>query len=260
MPSPITMPTLRDVRRALTSLLLVGAMLAPAVESIAHWPIHTPFDVSMPMHLTLLVAVALVTFGLTDRGVLAETPWSVWLLAPPIAVGIATIVRWRANVFYTADTIVDGMALLFAVHAGTGLLRRQAMRRAELALVEHEPSHRWRRAADLRRHIRARCLPATPALRLADALDATVGWIVLVAWILIAFEHRHPAGPLLLVAGALATLALLALVPDALATFGPLARRRMARHDRMARARGPALVRDDDAGTSLDRPLARRQS
>jgi len=38
----------------------------------------------------------------------------------------------------------------------------------------------------------------------------------LASWTLIAFAHRHPAGPLLLAAGAVEVLALLALVPDAL--------------------------------------------
>jgi hypothetical protein len=54
-------------------------------------------------------------------------------------------------------------------------------------------------------------------VRVADGLSVLVGWILSASWILIAFEHRHVAGPLLLLAGALELLALFAVVPDALA-------------------------------------------
>jgi hypothetical protein len=68
-------------------------------------------------------------------------------------------------------------------------------------------------------------VPATPAVRLADALIVLAGWLLLATWTLIALAHRHPAGPLLLLTGAIEVLAFLALVPDALVGSGLLAAR-----------------------------------
>jgi hypothetical protein len=62
---------------------------------------------------------------------------------------------------------------------------------------------------------------------LADALTLLVGWILLATWALIALAHRHPAGPLLLLAGGIELLTLFALVPDALAAPSPLPSRRV---------------------------------
>jgi hypothetical protein len=195
--------TLRDTQRELTSLLLVGAMLAPVVAAIAGWPVHTPFGVPLLAHVTGLVALGLVWFGVAGR---VEPPLRMWrsiewLLVAPAAATFAAIVRERANVFYTERALVEGMAVLLVVHAGASVLRARTPRR-----------------------------PGAAA-RLSGVLTRAVGWLVLASWVLIALEHRHPAGPLLLAAGAMQTLALLALVPDALAGAGWLTPHSAARPD-----------------------------
>ena len=214
----ITAQTLRDIvremHRELTSLLLVGAMLAPFVAVVAGWPVHTPLGVPLLVHGASLLALGLLWFGIAGHA--DATPGArrtiEWLLVAPAAATFAAIVRERANVFYTERALVEGMAVLLVLHAGASVLRARTCRR-----------------------IRARCLPATPAVRLADLLTGAVGWLVLGAWVLIALEHRHAAGPLLLVAGAMQTLAFLALVPDALASAGWLTPRTLA----------PSAPRDD---------------
>ena len=218
---------LRETHRQLTSLLLVGAMLAPLVSAIAGWPVHTAFDVPLSVHLGMLVAVGLVAFGLSERddGTPARRRPIGWLLVPALAVSFAVIVHERANVFYTGSAIVDGSAVLFTLHVAVGMLRARAHRRLDVHLVPHEPRGRWRRGAEWGRRLRARALPTTPALWLSDGLTISVGWLVLASWVLIALEHRHPAGPVLLAAGALEALAFLALVPDALAGSPQLLRR-----------------------------------
>ena len=221
-----TTPTWRDIlretHRQLTSLLLVGAMLAPVVGVVAGWPVHTPLRVPLAVHAAALAAVGLVAFGLADRDAiwLSRRRRAGWLLMPAFAVSFAIILEERANAFYTERLLVDGTALLFTLHLAAGLLRRRALRRHDPCVAERAPDGWWQRGPEWRRRVHARCLPGTPALRIADALITAAGWLVLAAWALIALEHRHPAGPLLLAAGALEALALLALVPDALAGWG----------------------------------------
>ena len=212
---------LREIHRELTSLLLVGAMIAPLVGGAVGWPVHTPLGVPLLVHATALIAVGLLRIGLGDR---VDAPpairWVHWPLVPPVAAGFAWLVQARANVFYTERLLADGMAVLFTLHMAAGLLRSRARRRIDPFFHETDDWSRWARGAAWRRRVRARCLPLSPAMWVADALTVLVGWLVLASWVLIAFEHRHLAGPLLLAAGALETLALLALVPDAMATLG----------------------------------------
>lgn len=223
---PMLRDILRVMQRELTGLLLAGAMLSPIAAATLGWRVHTPFAMPLIMHETLLVAIALVAFGIGERddvsiASIATRRWAGRLLVvAAVAAGFAVIVDERANVFYTERALVDGMTLLFALQLGVRLLRRRAVRRLGLHVAAPEPSRRWRRGAEWRRRFRARCLPATPGIRVSDALVAAVGWLLLTAWVLIALEHRHPAGPMLLAAGGIELLALLALVPDVLAGTG----------------------------------------
>jgi hypothetical protein len=234
----ITFPTLRDtlreMHRELTSLLLVGAMLAPFVAAVAGWRVHTPLGVPLLVHGASLLALGLLWFGIAGHA--DATPSArrsiEWLLVAPAAATFAAIVRERANVFYTERALVEGMAVLLVLHAGASVLRTRTCHPPDRA-DDDAPSGRGP-GAEWRRRIRARCLPTTPAVRLADLLTGAVGWLVLGAWVLIALEHRHAAGPLLLVAGAMQTLAFLALVPDALASAGWLTPRTL----------GPSAPRD----------------
>ena len=53
----------RATRRELTTLLLVGAMLAPLAAALAGWPVRTPLDVPLRLHVRLLMAVGMVAYG-----------------------------------------------------------------------------------------------------------------------------------------------------------------------------------------------------
>lgn len=220
---PMLRDVLRESHRELTSMLLAAAMLSPIAAAVLGWRVYTPLAMPLLMHETLLVAIALVAFGIGDRddATMAARRWAGRLLIVPLAaVGFAAIVQERANVFYTERALVDGMAVLFALQLGVRLLRRRALRRLGLYVAEPETPRRLRRGAEWRRRFRARCLPATPGVRVSDWLVVVVGWVLLAAWVLIALEHRHPAGPMLLAAGGTEVLALLALVPDVLAGTG----------------------------------------
>jgi hypothetical protein len=223
--------------------LLAAAMLSPIVAAVLGWRMYTPLAMPLLLHETLLVALALVAFGISERDdAMATRRWAGRLLVvPPVAVGFAAIVHTRANVFYTERALVDGMALLFVLQLGVRLLRRRALRRIGLYVAEPEPPRRAQRAAEWRRRLRVRCLPATPGVRVSDGLVTVVGWLLVAAWVLIALEHRHPAGPMLLAAGGIEALALLALVPDVLAGNGWLAAESARGADRPGHL---ALVRD----------------
>ena len=253
----------RAIGRELTSLVLVGAMLAPIVAAAAGWPVHTPLDVPLAIHAALLASIGLVVFGLarTDDALSARRRRIGWLLVPPFAVAFAMVVNERANVFYTERLLVEGMTALFILHLAMGALRRRAHRRLDPCPVATAPPWRWRRGAEWRRRLRARCLPTTPGIRLADALIMTVGWLVLTSWVLIALEHRHPAGPLLLAAGAMEALAVLALIPDALAGSGSPAPWTASPNAGAAPDGPPALANDDSpAGSSFGSHVLRRPS
>jgi hypothetical protein len=204
----ISTPTIREPMRAahrtLTSLLLVGAMLAPLVAAIAGWPVHTPLGVPLFVHVMVLVALGLVWFALSggSDGMVRVRRWiGRVLMASAAATMFAAIVHERANVFYTERALVEGMAVLLILHVAASVLRARTRR------------------------------PTTPAVWLGDVLTGVSGWLVLGAWVLIALEHRHAAGPVLLTAGVMQTLALLALVPDALAGARWNAAHSSARHD-----------------------------
>lgn len=215
---PVLRDTVREIHRELASRLLAAAMLSPVVAAAAGWPAATPLGVPRLVHGGLLIALALAAFGATDRDdpTITTSHWTSWLPVLPLAAVFAIVVRHRANFFYTEQALIDGMALLFTLHVGVAVLRRRARRRSGVCRAEPESPHRWQRGAEWRRRIRARCLPLTPGMQISNTLGAVLGWILLASWTLIAFAHRHPAGPLLLAAGAVELLALLALVPDAL--------------------------------------------
>ena len=71
--------------------------------------------------------------------------------------------------------------------------------------------------------------------------------MLLASWMLIALEHRHPAGPLLLAAGAMEVLAFLALIPDALAGVGWLGPRAAPPELHAARGGHHLTLVDEDA-------------
>jgi hypothetical protein len=92
----------------------------------------------------------------------------------------------------------------------------------------------------------------TPGVHLADALTRFLGWLLLATWVLIALAHRHPAGPLLLLAGAIELLTLFLLVPDVVGRRRPFAERGSTEKRYLGRLRPSANVHHD-----ASRPTAR---
>jgi hypothetical protein len=253
---------LRDTHRALASLLLTGAMLTPVVQVVAGWPVHTPFGVPLLVHVAILAALGVAAAVTTIRGrARRDWEWLRWLIVPPIAVGLAVILHARANAFYTERALIDGMAVLFTLRMGVALLRRRALRRLVLAAADHRGPLWWRHGAEWRHRLSGRSLLVTPGVRVADALTVLVGWLLLATWTLIALAHRHPAGPLLLLVGAIELLTLFALVPDALAGYARLANRRPYDEWQAGDERAPARVRHDTVTPPARTiPMLRRDS
>jgi hypothetical protein len=223
---------LRDVRRMvqrdLTSRLLVAAMLAPVMSALLGWPTPTPLGVPLALHAAILTAVLLIEIVRMHCDVESRVALRLaeWAPVPLLSVAFAVLVRERSNVFYTGRALMDGMALLFAVHAGLSALRQRAQLRRDIRLVGANASD-CASATGERGWSRTVCASTSPAVRLSDRLTTVVGWSVLVSWLLIGLAHRHVVGPLLMLAGVLEVIALVVLVPDVLAIMGWLPRDRI---------------------------------
>ncbi len=195
---------LRDTERVLTSELLFAAQLSPLVAWAMGWPVHTPLEVSLGVHLLLLTSfAALYAAGATRspagplRGVVVRCATGAIL-----AGAVAVVLRERANAFYTASSLMNAMGLLLVAHLLLEVMRTGLLARRELSAKGRMP------------------LSALPAVTLADLLTRMTGWAVLASWVLIWFSHRHVVIPILLLGGAFQALALVVLVPDALAVRG----------------------------------------
>jgi hypothetical protein len=255
--------TRRSFEVELTSRLLVAAMLIPLVEALFGWRAHTPLDVPLAVHASILgVMVLLALSPSVADGQDGRVPRAaLWLPVPVLAIVFAVLLSARSNVFYTEKALMEGMAVLSIIHFACCWLRRRALARSGLHLVDPAAT----RVTRLRIWWNGRGSQAgsvvIPAVRLADALSTIVGWSVLIAWVLIALAHRHVVGPLLIIAGALASVALVVLLPDALL---PPGRRPWTRGTRQAQHTHPdhLLVVRGDAPTHARHvaPHLRRRS
>ena len=210
--------TRRSFEVELTSRLLVAAMLIPLVEALFGWRPHTPLEVPLAVHASILgimvlLAVAPFVAGRQEarvpRGVL-------WLPVPVLATVFAVLLSARSNVFYTERALMEGMAVLSMIHFAGCWLRRRALARSGLSLVDPSATRVARLRVWWKGSGSQAGLVVIPSVRLADALSSIVGWSLLIAWVLIALAHRHVVGPLLIIAGALASVAFIVLLPDAL--------------------------------------------
>ena len=251
---------LRDAHRALASLLLFGAMLAPVVEYVAGWPVHTPLGIPLAAHAAIITGLGVAAARATVRGRLRRhRRWLRWLLVPPIGVVLAAILRARANAFYTERALIDGMAVLFVLRIGATMIRRRAIRRLGLAAAQQDTRLWSRRGAEWRLRRSVRALLVTPGVRFADVLTVLVGWLLLATWTLIALAHRHPAGPLLLLSGAIELLTVVVLVPDAFAGRDMLVAHRLDDESRADPAGEPNIVRRRELSPSARSPFTLRR-
>lgn len=192
----------RNVERELASRVLIAAMLAPLVAFPVGWTPSTPLGVPLALHSAILFALALLMLGrFHPRETHGAHRLTFWISTLILGFAVALLLHERANAFYTAKALMEGLALLFVVHLGVCALRHRA----------------------------TALLATTPAVRLADRLTTVVGWCILASWVLIAREHRHIVGPLLIGAGILETVAFIVLIP-----------RTMPRSRLLARMRRPA--------------------
>ena len=253
----------RGLEDELTSRLLVAAMLIPLVEALFGWRAHTPLDVPLAVHASILGVVLFLAFGPNaPESPAARFPRAArWLPVPLLAVVFAVLSSVRSNAFYTETALIEGMAALFAIHFTGSWLRRRARARPALTLVEPAATRAARFRGWWRGHPTHVRVGITPAVRLADALTNIVGWSILGAWTLIALAHRHVVGPLLVVAGALASVALVVLIPDAVFTSGRRVWPRVVRHAERAHPEHLVIIRGDAPPHSLHVvPHPRRRS
>jgi hypothetical protein len=202
----------------LTSPLLMAAMLIPLVEALFGWTVHTPLDVPLSLHLGILTALSLIAPFTSVRARSKDEiqPRLLWLSVPPLALVMAIVLSARSNIFYTGRALMEGMSVLMVLHVVSRRLRRRTLRRGDVSMVRTSMSHIARFRVWWASRVSATPLPRTTAISTADALPIIVGWLLFVAWLLIALEHRHPAGPILIVAGGLETIALIVMIPEAL--------------------------------------------
>lgn len=205
------------VSRELTLCLLLAAMIGPVVARMLGWPVYTPLDVPLLLHVVILISFVLVIrWESRPRRLRAALSRASWGALPVLAVAFAALLHVRSNVFYTARALMEGLAVLLILEVVLRELRRRAVVGSIRACTPDAPHDRPPVTnAELNRSM---WLGRGPAIRLADSLTTVVGWSILASWILIALEHRHVVGPLLLIGGALQAIAMLVLVPDAIAS------------------------------------------
>jgi hypothetical protein len=228
--------------RELTLCLLIAAMLGPVVASVLGWPVYTPLDVPLLVHVAILAAFALVIrLESRPRRMRAAFSRASWFALPVLAIAFAALLNVRSNVFYTARALMEGLAVLLILEVGLRELRRRALvgsiRVCTPDVAPDRPpvtSGEWNRSMWLGRG---------PSIRLADSITTVVGWSVLASWILIALEHRHVVGPLLLLGGALQSFAMLVLIPDAIASHSSRGHSYLARVREVAHRKRLVFVR-----------------
>ena len=209
---------MRKFEHALLWSLLVGALASPVVARVNQWSQSWPVDLRHRLYLIALIgcAAALISLRLQHRVQVTIATAIVRLGAVAAAASvIAIILERRANAFYTAPSLIEGMALLLVLHIAARTMCRIARPRTQ--------------------HL------TLPAIALADGLASVSAWSMLAFWVLVWLEHRHVASAVLVFAGVLLVLACGVLIPDSLAGRGFLPRtvdgRAITKPDRIPRRR-----------------------
>jgi len=230
--------TRRGFEDELTSRLLLATMLIPFVEVLLGWRAHTPFGVSLAVHAAILGVMIIVVFSpsAVDRQENRVPRAALWLPVPVLAVGLAILLNARSNLFYSAGALVEGMTVIATIHFAGCWLRRRALAPTGPSLVGPTAAYvtplrmPWGRGWQGSNAVMA-------SVRLSDALSTIVGWSVLSAWLLIALAYRPVVGPLLIIAGLLASMASVILIPDAFLTSVRRVSTRITRQAKRTHAR-----------------------
>ena len=183
-------------------LLLLAATAMPLWPISIGEPITAPFGLSNGAVATGVALAALAWSGWRIRadGARAAPPVVATLAgAAALSLLFAAIVRWRANGFFTAVALRDGMTALLALHLVGIVLRRSARRRGRRVRRPGDATAAWSRAT-----------------RLADDLTTAVAALVVSFWMLAAVALHIVAGPVLLLGVATSLLVVVLRVPDAL--------------------------------------------
>lgn len=196
------------------------------------WSGPTPLNIPLPLHLTILLGVAAVIASLRLRHRVENTLTAYVVRGGALiaAAGVIAVILQRGvNTFYTAPSLLGGMATLLVMHFCARGMRWLAVDAREsllavspIAASAPATGGRLRLIAALRRP-RARRL-TLPAVALADALASVSAWSLLAFWILVALAHRHVASGMLMLTSAMLVLASVVLSPDTLAGRGLLPR------------------------------------
>lgn len=192
---------IRNFEHALLWVLLVGAVLSPVAAFMNGWSRPAPFNIPPRQYVMVAIGAAAVLASLRMRH-LAMTSIATLIVrlggAVAAASAISLILQYSANTFYTATSLLDGMAILLVVHSAARVLRWLARPHAH--------------------HV------TLPAVVLADTLASVSAWSLLGFWVLVASEHRHVASGVLVFTAILLLLAFAILIPDSLAGRGLLPR------------------------------------
>ena len=192
---------MRRFEHALLWSLLVGALVSPIAGRFDRLPRPWPLNVPPRFYLLVLIGCAAVLMSLRLRhGAQTAIALAIVRLGAITAAAsvIATILRRSANAFYTAPSLMEGMAVLLVLHIAARTMCRIARPRTS--------------------HV------TLPAIALADGLASVSAWSMLAFWVLVWLEHRHIASGVLVFTGALLLLACGVLIPDSLAGRGFLPR------------------------------------
>ena len=192
----------REFESGLLWSVLVGALASPIVmrlhEPARPWPLNVPPRV----YLFVLTGTAAVLMSLQLRH-RAQSAMATLVVRTGAVVAVASVIgvilSRSANWFYTVSSLMDGMAVLLALHIVARWMRRLA-----------------------RAHTHGVTLPA---IVLADGFASVSAWSLLAFWVLVWLEHRHVASVVLVFTGVLLLLACAVLIPDTLAGRGLLPRR-----------------------------------
>lgn len=226
----------------LLGALLFGAVIAPAVTALRVGGVYTLSMVLVSLMVALVLGGALARLPSPDTGARPSTADLTILasLTLAAAVLIGATVHYRSNAFYTPQALYGGMIVLLALYVADRALRAVAMRDARRlrarhhmlrpggahdgVALDHLPPNEIRSvqpgmiSSEPTEPLGGTPSATLPALVTSDALSGLAAWLLVMFWLLVALEHRHPASVILLAVGGLLLLSNITLLPVVLSS------------------------------------------